>query len=118
VVLVGGGIAHGLFGTGGPFIVYVLRRRILDKSDFRATLAVIWMTLNVAVVTNFAMLGRYSRATPLISGAIVVGLVPALFIGGKLHHKLDPRTFQRAVCLLLLVAGVVLAIRTGLLLRR
>src|SRR5262245_46760737 len=31
-----GGIAHGLFGTGGPMIVYVVRRRLADKRAFRA----------------------------------------------------------------------------------
>ena len=32
-----GGLAHGLFGTGGPMIVYVARRRVEDKGVFRAT---------------------------------------------------------------------------------
>jgi uncharacterized membrane protein YfcA len=112
-----GGVAHGLFGTGGPMIVYVLRRRIPDKSAFRATLAVIWLTLNVALIGNFALLGFYSTSTGFLAAAIAVGMIPALYIGSRLHHKLDPRSFQRAVCVLLLVAGALLAIRTGLQLR-
>src|SRR5688572_13003620 len=35
-LLVLGGIVHGLFGTGGPMIVYVVRRRLPDKRAFRA----------------------------------------------------------------------------------
>ena len=45
-----GGVAHGLFATGGPMVVYVMRRRIPDKSTFRATLAVLWISLNAALL--------------------------------------------------------------------
>ena len=54
-----GGIAHGLFGTGGPMIVYVLRRRLPDKRAFHSTLAVLWLVLNTALLVNFASAHLY-----------------------------------------------------------
>src|SRR5688500_2352589 len=61
--LAAGGIAHGLFGTGGPMIVYVTRRELPDKRAFRATLAALWLVLNVALLVNFLALGLYHRGT-------------------------------------------------------
>ncbi len=113
-LLVLGGIAHGLFGTGGPMIVYVMRRRLPDKRAFRATLAVLWIVLNAALVANFASAHLYTAHTIELVIAIGLTVVPGLVLGSRIHHRLEPERFERAVWLLLLVAGLALAIRTAL----
>lgn len=117
-----GGIAHGLFGTGGPMIVYVMRRRIGEgeadpeagKRTFRATLAVLWFTLNIGLLANFAGLGLYERRTLDTGLAIAIAVLPGLWIGERLHRALDAARFERVVWALLLCAGAALAIRSAL----
>lgn len=117
-----GGVAHGLFGTGGPLIVYVLGRRRLggaagpeaDKRAFRATLAVLWLTLNAALLANFAALGLYGSRTLELGAAIAAAVLPGLWIGERLHRALDAARFERAVWVLLCCAGATLAIRSAL----
>lgn len=105
-----GGVVHGLFGTGGPMIVYVTRTKIADKTAFRATLAVLWIALNTVLVVNFVALGHYPRpALALVIGAAVI---PGRVLGEYLHRRLDPRAFERAVWCVLLVAGATLAVRS------
>jgi uncharacterized membrane protein YfcA len=116
-ILLVGGVAHGLFGTGGPMLVYVLRRRVPDKTAFRGTLAVIWLSLNTGLIVNFAALGLYAERTAWVAGTLALTVAPAFLLGSWLHKRLDARAFQRAVCVLLLVAGGLLAVRTGLQLR-
>ena len=113
-LLVIGGIAHGLFGTGGPMIVYVVRRRLPDKRAFRATLAVLWLVLNLALVINFASAGLYVAPVDTTLLVLAVTILPGLLLGDFIHHKLDANRFERAVWLLLLAAGLALAIRTAL----
>jgi uncharacterized protein len=108
-----GGIAHGLFGTGGPMIVYVVRRRLPDKSAFRATLAVLWLVLNVALLINYASSSLYTATTAKTLGVIALTIVPGLYIGERVHHKLDAAKFERVVWVVLLLAGLALAIRYG-----
>jgi hypothetical protein len=110
--LVAGGVAHGLFGTGGPMIVYVTRRELADKRAFRATLAVLWLVLNVALLVNFAALGLYTAHTARIGGVVALALVPGLWLGQRIHDALDGARFERVVWTLLLVAGLALAIRS------
>ncbi|MBA3459241.1 MAG: sulfite exporter TauE/SafE family protein [Deltaproteobacteria bacterium] len=112
--LVAGGVAHGLFGTGGPMIVYVTRRELADKRSFRATLAVLWFVLNIALLVNFLALGLYGSATVELGGVIALALIPGLWLGERLHRYLDGARFERAVWSLLLVAGLALAIRSAL----
>jgi uncharacterized membrane protein YfcA len=113
-LLVIGGIAHGLFGTGGPMIVYVVRRSLPDKRAFRATLAVLWLVLNIALVINFASAGLYVAPVDHVVIVLAVTILPGLVLGDFIHHKLDAQRFERVVWLLLLAAGLALAIRTAL----
>lgn len=114
VFLVAGGVAHGLFGTGGPMIVYVTRRELADKAAFRATLAVLWFVLNVALLVNFLGLGLYTRNTAELGGIVGLALIPGLWLGQRLHEALDGARFERVVWTLLLVAGLALAVRSAL----
>ncbi len=114
VFLVLGGVAHGLFGTGGPMIVYVARRELPDKRVFRATLAVLWLVLNIALLVNFLALGLYGRHTFEIGGVVGLALIPGLWLGQRIHNALDGARFERVVWTLLLVAGLALAIRSAL----
>ncbi len=114
VFLVAGGVAHGLFGTGGPMIVYVTRRELADKAAFRATLAVLWFVLNIALLVNFLGLGLYTRHTAELGGVVGLALIPGLWLGQRVHDALDGARFERVVWTLLLVAGLALAIRSAL----
>lgn len=119
LMLVAGGIAHGLFGTGGPMIVYVARRRVADKRAFRATLSLLWLALNLALVANFAALDLYAgRETLVLGAALAVVVVPGLWLGQKLHDALDPVRFERAVWCVLWLAGSALAVRSAIALLR
>lgn len=111
-----GGIAHGLFGTGGPMIVYVMRRRLADKRAFRATLAVLWLVLNVALLINYASAHLYTRSVAEAGGVIALAIVPGLIIGEHVHRKLDAARFERVVWVVLLLAGAALAVRSALVL--
>jgi uncharacterized protein len=108
-----GGIVHGLFGTGGPMIVYVTRRSVADKRVFRASLAVLWLSLNIALLVNFASLGLYRDETVELGGAIALAVVPGLVIGERIHRALDTARFERVVWIGLLVAGAALAVRNA-----
>jgi uncharacterized membrane protein YfcA len=109
-----GGLAHGLFGSGGPMIVYVARRRLPDAAAFRATLCVLWLILNLALVINYAALGLFTETTGRYSLVIAALLVPGVYLGNKLHYALPPATFERCVWVGLFVAGLALGVRSVL----
>nr|HEX4314923.1 TSUP family transporter [Kofleriaceae bacterium] len=107
-----GGVAHGLFGTGGPMIVYVARRRLSEKRTFRATLAVLWLALNAALLASFAQEGLYGDDARDAGVVLAVAIVPGLALGELVHRRLDAARFERVVWLVLLGAGAALVVRT------
>jgi uncharacterized membrane protein YfcA len=98
-----GGVAHGLFGTGGPLVVYATRGRLADRSAFRATLAVLWLSLNIALVASFHYSWDIARTSLWIALALPVGLV----LGERWHRRLP----ERVVWIVLAAAGLLLLVR-------
>jgi uncharacterized membrane protein YfcA len=107
----GAGIVHGIYASGGPMLVYAIGREGLAKKVFRSTLSMVWIVLNVILVTRFMLAGDYDQEVALD----VLLLVPAVPLGTVLgewvHHKVDERTFKMAVLALLIAAAISLIVR-------
>lgn len=111
VALLGAGILHGMWATGGPLLVYAVGRIGLDKGQFRATLMMIFFLLNIGLTTAYFAGGRISQADLQESALLVVPLLVAQSLGEWLHHRVDARKFQIFVYSLLIAAGVLLVAR-------
>ena len=104
----GAGVVQGMAGSGGPVLVYALGREGLCKARFRATLALVWLVLNVGLVASFCATGRLGASTlPYVAGLVPV-LVLAFVVGDWLHHRVDEERFKRGVLVMLVAAGVAL----------
>lgn len=106
-----GGAIHGLFGSGGPLVVYVMGRLGLDKGPFRATLSALWLILNAVLVANYVARGVLNGDTLLRSAALLPCLAFGAWLGERLHARVDVRLFRTSVFTLLLLAGLSLALR-------
>ena len=106
-----GGLVGTLFGTGGPFYVIYLRLRGLDMTAFRATVATIFFIDGGARIVGYFASGFYTRQTMLTFAMAIPIMLVALYAGGKVRTTISPRTFQRAIGLLLVVSGLSLLLR-------
>ncbi|SKA93618.1 hypothetical protein SAMN05443428_11447 [Caloramator quimbayensis] len=105
-----GGCIHGAFGSGGPLLVIYSARALKDKSNFRATLCMVWATLNSIIVY------RYFSNNVLNSNIyrIVLYSLPFLILGAILgniaHHKIQDKYFSKIVYAVLLISGIFMLI--------
>ena len=111
VLLVLGGVVHGAFGTGGPMVVYVSGRLMPDKAEFRATLAALWLILNIVLFTSHIIGGRFTTHSAWLAAAFIPALVLGLVFGNALHHKIPAERFRPVVFATLAIAGLVLVLR-------
>jgi uncharacterized membrane protein YfcA len=101
------GVTHGLFASGGPLLVYGLTGVALDKARFRATLILVWFSLNSALTLAFAADGSLMPALPQV--ALYLPLLPlGILLGEWAHRRVDETRFRQLVLVLLLVAGAAL----------
>ena len=109
--MLGAGVVHGIYATGGPLLVYALGREGLSKSAFRSTLCVVWIVLNIILFTRFFMAGDYESAVVgdflLLTATVPLGIVA----GEWVHRRVDEHRFQTVVYVLLVVAAISLILR-------
>ncbi len=99
------GITHGLFASGGPLLVYGLAGQALDKARFRATLILVWFSLNSVLTVLFLVQGRVQEHALVIVSYLP--LIPlGVWLGEKLHHKVDDERFKLWIYRLLIVAAL------------
>jgi hypothetical protein len=111
ILLLAGGVVHGAFTTGGPLLVIYCRRALPHKSEFRSTLGVMWIVLNIGLMTGWAISG-WPQPQKTIN-LTLVGLpfmLAGLALGEYLHHRLDGPAFRAVVNAMLLANGLILVI--------
>ncbi len=106
-VILGAGLSHGLFASGGPLLVYSLAKSQLEKSRFRATLLAVWLTLNLSLTLYFALSGQFEGQGETLAMLAPCALVGA-WIGNKLHHRIHGDQFIKLVFSVLLLVGILL----------
>ncbi len=106
-----GGLVGTLFGTGGPFYVIYLQLRQLDKTAFRATVAMIFLLDGGFRLTGYILSGFYNPQTLWLVAAAMPVMLLALFAGGQIHTGISPLTFRRAIGVILLVSGMALILK-------
>ena len=112
VLILGAGLTHGLFASGGPLLVYALAGSSLDKSRLRATLLCVWFSLNAGLSLLFLLDGRLLPALPQLALFLPLLLVGAL-VGEYLHHRVDEQRFRQWVYSVLVVTGTLLIAQTS-----
>lgn len=106
-----GGVIQGVFGAGGPLIVFAVGQEIQSKRVFRATLALTWLTMNLALMVNFARLGRLGVLSATRSVSFVLPLALAFALGNRVHHAISERRFRVGAAAMMMLAGVLLLLR-------
>lgn len=101
-----GGLVATLFGgMAGPFYVVYLRTLALDKTRFRATIAVALLCLSVLRALGYGGLGLYDAAVLWLLAALLPVVGVAMLVGDRWHARLDEKRFGHVVAALLAVSG-------------
>ena len=108
----GGGMVGALFGTGGPFYVVYLKMRQLNKNQFRATIAMIFLMDGGARMTGYALNGLFTEQVLWLVLTLLPVLFIGMYVGHHIHIKIDQKLFNRVISLLLLVSGVMLIVKS------
>jgi len=106
------GVLTGLFGTGGPPLIFYYQLRGADKSAFRGTLMAIFLLMTVVRVPSYAVFGLITAPRLWSSLALVPAAILGAFVGNRIHLRIDEATFRRLVSLGLVAIGIMLLARS------
>jgi hypothetical protein len=103
-----GGVIQGAFGSGGPLIVVYAARALTHKTVFRATLCMLWLTLNTVLIGGFVAVGRLNPPLLWLNAAYLPATLLGLWLGNHAHYRINERVFRRLVYGVLMGSGAVL----------
>lgn len=109
-IVVGAGIIHGMFLSGGALLVLYAVAVLKDKSTVRATLAPVWIILNSILLVQDIFAGTITKEVMTLVGACIIPLIIALIIGNILHKVIQQSAFEKLTYALLVVAGLTLLV--------
>lgn len=100
-----GGIMQGAFVSGGPLIVIYAGIILTNKQEFRATLSLLWVILNIATFIQSLYVGAYTLEVIKYTLINIPFLIMAIIYGNKLANKISKVTFEYILNIVLIVAG-------------
>lgn len=108
LLLIGSGIVHGMFVSGGPLLIAYLSKTVKEKISFRATISTVWIFLNMFILIEDIKQGLWDMSLLKIQAAAVPFLIVGMVIGTKLYKSMSQIFFMKLTYVLLIVSGIVL----------
>jgi len=105
-----GGIIHGAFASGGPFVVIYAAQALKEKTLFRVTMCLLWFCLNTILIIFWTVDGVWTQNENLALYALsatIPFLLAGIFVGDYLHHRVSEYIFRLIVFALLLGTGFI-----------
>lgn len=102
------GIVHGIYASAGPMLAYAVTRLNVGKAEFRATLSMVWLSFNVMLTVAHIAKGNWQLDTVYNFLLLLPVVMLALFVGNRLHDKVDGQQFLTVVHIILIFSGITL----------
>lgn len=108
VILIGAGIIHGMFASGGALLVVYLAATYHNKYTFRANVAAVWSCLNLVLMFKDFEKGVFNAQAFHLMLIAIIPLLLAVYIGNKIHSRINQRMFNYSTYGLLLLSGAMI----------
>ncbi len=105
------GVLAGLFGTGGPPLIFYYQLAGVAKATFRGNLMAIFLFITLLRVPLCAQEGLITVARLWSSLAVMPAVAAGALLGHHIHVNLQENTFRRLISIALIVLGVILVLR-------
>lgn len=105
------GIVQGVYSSGGPLLVYAVSKLNLSKSIFRSTMSIVWVIFCGLLALSYYLTGKLTLDSIKMAGMLVPAMIAGIFIGEKLHTRVNEHIFKIIVSSILLFAGTAIVLR-------
>ncbi len=106
-LLLVGGIVQGIYGIGGPFMVNALKSEFNNKSELRTTMASFFATFNIVRLIQLLIQNQIKPDFFFNVSWTIIPVFLAIFLGFKIHLKIDESLFKKLIGYMTLFSGLV-----------
>ena len=91
----------------GPAVVFYCIGAIKDKMQYMATMQALSVVFNIFYTLFRARAGFFTHDTFFYWGAGIGGIIIGSLIGAWCFKRISRETLRRAVCVLMIISGVI-----------
>jgi uncharacterized protein len=106
------GLLSGLFGTGGPPLIFYYQLAGTQKAAFRAQLMAIFLVVSAVRIPSYVVSGLITWPRLWSSLALMPAAILGAVLGHRLHVRLSELAFRRLVSVGLILIGLTLLLRS------
>lgn len=108
-----GGLAQGVFSTGGPFVLMGYKNNFATRTEMKATMAAFFLVCNILRIGQISLAGTATEIyrESLHYWWIALPIAAGVMLGHGLHLKLPEALFQKGIRYGLLLIGISLFFR-------
>jgi uncharacterized membrane protein YfcA len=111
-----GGLLAGAVGTmfgtmASLFFVMYLDATRMAKTQFRATMSALVLTLSVIRGAGYWAVGEFTREVLLLFAVGLPTMLLGIYLGDRVHAWISEAAFRRLVSLVLIVSGIPLLLK-------
>ena len=107
-----GAFIDALFGGGGGTLVVIyMHGRGVSKTEFRATLAVLWFVEMMARIGGYTLAGYYTQDTLALVAVMLPFMLLGTWVGEKINASVSQETFTKILAAMLLLSGASLLLK-------
>ncbi len=105
------GLLAGMFGTGGPPLIFYYQLSGMKKEAFRGNLMTLFLLMALVRYPSYALSGLVT--TPRMISAVYVfpAVLLGIWLGNRIHLHISEKGFRKMVSLGLIVIGIILLIK-------
>lgn len=103
-----GGLIQGIYGTGGPPIVWALARANLERDVFLNTSAAIWVFLGVIQLAGLRAAGNLNSSHVKLSAVLFPGMIAGTILGTILQKRVPEHEARILLYAMLAGSGIML----------
>jgi len=101
-----GGIAQGMFGIGGPFMVNALKDNFKNKSHLRTTMAVFFVFFNIIRFLQLSITGHLDWHLIKNIWWVVFPVFITIKLGHLLHLRINENIFKKMIAIITICSGI------------
>jgi hypothetical protein len=98
-------------GGGGTLVVIYMHGRGVSKSEFRATLAVLWFIEMMARIGGYGIGGYYTKSTLTLVALLLPFMLAGTWVGERINKRISQETFSKVLAVMLGLSGVNLLLK-------
>ena len=108
------GLLSGMFGTGGPPLIFYYQLSGMKKHIFRGQLMTLFFLMALVRFTTYSFSGLITTTRFISAIYIIPAILLGIWLGNSIHIQISEKGFRRMVSIALIMIGIILLTKQGI----